>query len=173
MFGLNIHLKSFKLNKNIISGSEKVRVSITTYPEQNKEAFVTEAKQMFCIHHFFTVNVSEKTEKIVFVFRKKGFFEDTIIASTIIHSEDVALTKRNKTTEMKTFNIYEPVQNGHKIRQVYGEMQVQFSLTSAFPTFEKKQISNNNNKNNNKSTKTSQATTKFNGYSYAKINNIN
>ena len=173
MFGLNIHLKSFKLNPNIICGNEKVRVSITTFPEQNKEAFITEAKQMFCVHHFFTVNVSEKTEKIVLVFRKKGIFDDPIIASATIHSKDVALTKRNSTTEMKTFNIYEPVQNGHKIRQVYGEMQVQLSLTSAFPTFEKKQI--NDNKNNNKTIKVLQShmTTKCNGYSYSKINNIN
>ena len=81
MIGLNIHLKSFKLNPSIINENEKVRVSITTLPDQNKEAFVIEAKQMFCVHHFFTVNVSDKTEKIVFVFRKKGIFDDPIIAS--------------------------------------------------------------------------------------------
>ena len=158
MYGLNIHLKSFKLNPNIASGNDKVRVSITTFPEHNKEAFVTEAKQMFCVHHFFTVNVSEKTEKIVFVFRKKGIFEDSIIASTTIFSKDISLTKRNNQTEMMEFKIYEPVQNGHKDRSVYGEMQVQFSLTTAFPTFDKKQ-----NKNNSKVSEI-QKSTKLNGY---------
>ena len=151
MFGLNIHLKSFKLNQNIVKDNDKIRVSITTFPEQNKEFFVTDMKQTFCVHHFFTVNVSEKTEKIVFVFRKKGIFEDSIIASTTIFSKDVALTKRNNQTEMTSFKIYEPIQNCHKNRRVYGEMQVQFSLTSAFPTFSKKE-SNGSTKNNNKKT---------------------
>ena len=85
MYGLNIHLKSFKLNPKLASGNDKIRVSITTLPEKNKEAFVTEARQMNFVHHFFTINVTDQTQKIIFVFRKIEFFDDPIIASTIVH----------------------------------------------------------------------------------------
>ena len=162
MFGLNIHLKSFKLKSNLINENDKIRVSITTFPEQNKEAFVTEAKQINHVHHFFTVNISKETQKIVFVFRKVGFLEDPIIASTIIYDKDFP-TRDTNITDMKNMNIYEPVKNGHKNRKVYGEMEVQFSLTSAFPTFNKKENKQNNFK--------FQAHLKTNGYS--KINNLN
>ena len=42
-YGLDIHLESFYLNRNIIQANDKVRVSITTIPEENKEAFVVDA----------------------------------------------------------------------------------------------------------------------------------
>lgn len=139
MIGLNIHLKSFLLNPKIASGNDKLRVSVTTLPELNKESFIIQAKQSFCAQHFFTVNISEATEKILFVFRKKGIFEDPIIASTTISSKSLPKLNQIENLEMKTLKIYEPVKNGNKNRQVYGEMQVNFSLTTAFPTFEKKQ----------------------------------
>lgn len=166
MLGLNIHLKSFKLNPGIINGNDKVRVSITTLPEQNKEAFVIEAKQMFCVHHFFTVNITEKTEKIIFVFRKKGFFEDPIIASKTISSSELPKSNENKNTEMKTYEIYEPLQNeqnrrkSNENRRVFGEMKIQFSLTTAFPTFDKKQSKSNYSKVNGYS----KINSKKNGY---------
>ena len=160
MLGLNIHLKSFNLKTSLINGNDKVRVSITTFPEKNKEAFITETKQMKHVHHFFTVNISKETEKIIFVFRKVGIFDDSIIASTTISNRDFA-TEDKKACEMKNINLYEPVQNGHKHREIYGDMQVQFSLTSAFPTF--------NNKENKQLFSKMQTNSKINGYS--RINN--
>ena len=171
MYGLNIHLKSFKLDPSIISGNDKIRVSITTLPEKNKEAFVIEAKQMKFVHHFFTINITEKTDRIIFVIRKIGFFEDPIIASTMIFSKDFP-SGRSINTDTKTFLIYEPLQNNNnnnknnilnKTRKVYGDMQVELSLTSAFPTFKSKE----NNKNNNKVQSYSKSNT------YSKVNHEN
>ncbi|KAK8865520.1 hypothetical protein M9Y10_011076 [Tritrichomonas musculus] len=132
MQGLNIHMKSFKLSTGIVNENDKVRVSITTFPEQFKEAFIIEAKQMNCAHHFFTVNITDKTQKIVFVFRKKEAKQDPIVASTTININQLPAKNKATNLEMKTIKIYEPVQNGNKNRKVYGEMQVQFSLTTAF-----------------------------------------
>ncbi|KAK8852939.1 hypothetical protein M9Y10_017934 [Tritrichomonas musculus] len=125
MYGLNIHLKSFKLNPKIIGVNDKVRVSITTFPENNKEAFITEGKQMSFVHHFFTVNVTDQTDKIVIVFRRHGFFDDPIVGSTTISCKDFA-TKDYENVEMKTMNIYEPLQSQGKKRRAIGEMEIQF-----------------------------------------------
>ena len=125
----------------------------------NKEAFIKKAKQMLYVHHFFTVNISDKMDKIIFVFRKKGIFDSPIIASATISSKEFQLSKQSNT-EMKTFNIYEPLQNGHKTRRVYGEMQVQFSITTAFPTFKTKEPVSKGQK-----------ISKHNGYSKINIEN--
>ncbi|KAK8834768.1 hypothetical protein M9Y10_030511 [Tritrichomonas musculus] len=184
MYGLNIHLKSFKLNPKLASGNDKIRVSITTLPEKNKEAFVTEARQMNFVHHFFTVNITEETERIIFVFRKVGFFDDPIIASTIIHCNELP-TRNRKNEEMKTIQIYEPIQNdnnnnnnnnnhkNNKDRRIFGEMEIQFSLTTAFPTFKSKDKLNNNKNNNNKQMKTFQGYQKNNSYSKMNYENQN
>lgn len=172
MYGLNIHLISFKLNQCLFNETDKVRVSITTFPEQNKEKFLLEAKQMKCVHHFFTVNVTKKTSKILFVFRKKSFLQgDPIIASTIVCSKEIpnlqdSSNKYNE--EVKTIKIFEPVQSGHKIRRVYGEMSVQFSLTTAFTSFENKQTRQNIKKNCDKP-----KYSKVNGYSMMNENQKN
>lgn len=170
MYGLNIHLKSFKLNQKIISGNDKVRVSITTFPENNKEAFITEGKQMSFVHHFFTVNITDQTDKIVIVFRRHGFFDDPIFGSTTISCKDFA-TKDYENVEMKTMNIYEPLQSKGKKRRSIGEMEIQFSLTSAFPTFKTNNKNNKNNKNNNQQNNTKQTYCKNN--KYTKINDDN
>ena len=143
MKGLNIHLKSFKLNQNLVSSNDKVRVSITTFPEGNKEAFITEAKQMNSINHDFKVNITDKTQDIIVVFRKMEILQDPIIASTTISSKELPTTL-NKA-ENKSFEIYEPAQKSNKDRHVFGQMQIQFKLTSAFPVSQSKE--NNQQKN--------------------------
>lgn len=144
MYGLNIHLISFTLEKNLISPSDKVRVSITTIPEENKQSFIIEANKMNYVHHFFTVNITDQTKKIIFVFRKKSFIQsDPIIASTVIHANEFPKSLNDQAnTEIKTINIYESMAQinnfGYKYpydsRRVFGQMQVQLVLTEAFPT---------------------------------------
>lgn len=143
MFGLNIHLQSFHLNYNLIGPSDKVRVSITTIPEDSKQAFIIEGKKMNNVHHFFTINISKRTERIIFVFRKKSFFQnDPIIASTIIHSNEFPKSKDDTTnTQLKNLAIYEPLSKLHDRkdqfksanRKIVGQMEIQFSLEDAFP----------------------------------------
>ncbi|KAK8872197.1 hypothetical protein M9Y10_007961 [Tritrichomonas musculus] len=135
MFGLNIHFLSFKLSPNLYQKNDKIRVSATTYPEQNKDAFIVECQKMNYVHHFFTIRVTEKTERIIFVFRRKSFLHsDPIIASTIVYAKDFPSPNNSKNMEIKTMYIYEPVKSGNKNRKIFGEMQVQFSVAEASPT---------------------------------------
>ena len=90
------------------------------------------------------MNITDETKKIIFVFRKKSFFQnDPIIASTIINSNEFPKSPNDQTnTELRTVNIYESIQKiknfGYKYpydsRRVFGQMQIQLSLTEAFPS---------------------------------------
>lgn len=149
MYGLYIHVQSIHLNQDVIGSNDKIRVSITTVPEENKQAFVIEAKKMDNIHHFFTVNITDQTKKIIIVFRKKSFIlNDPIIASTILHSDQFPnFQDKSKNTEIKLIDIYEPLQHSHQEKSIYsnnqrrnlGRMEIQLSLEEAFPV--------NNNQN--------------------------
>lgn len=141
MYGLNIHLQSFYIKRNLVQPNDKIRVSITTVPDERKEAFVIEANKSNNIHHFFTVNVSNQTQRIIFVFRKVTFFgSNHIIASTVIPMSDLPQSENDENnTEMKTLKIYEPYQHMNnnvyaiKNRRVFGEMEIQFTPTEKFP----------------------------------------
>lgn len=174
MHGLNIHIQSIEFFNGLFQKNDKVRVSITTIPEETKQAFIIDAKKMREIHHFFTVNITDKTRKIIFVFRKKSFIQnDPIVASTIIHSDLFPKIGSDKTnTEMKIINIYEPLhslkdankQDMKDQRKVYGQMYVQFSLTDEFP---------DQNYNTKYQTSNSKTTKSFNQNKYAKMDEYN
>lgn len=119
-FGLNLRLLSFELPHNLVKYSDTVRVSITTIPEENKQAFTISARKMKDSNLIFGVNVSipqenlpkdfvsTSTEEIIFVFRKKTFFGgDPIIASTVINAKELP-KNLSEPAIIKTFNIYEP-----------------------------------------------------------------
>ena len=60
----------------------QIRVSITTLPGEQKQAFSFEAKNMKTTRPFFSVKINDKTEKILIVMRKKSFSQkDPIIAT--------------------------------------------------------------------------------------------
>lgn len=122
-FGLNIHLLSFDLPSNLVKYSDDIRVSITTIPEENKQAFTISARKMKDSHIVFGVNVNipqenipndfvtAGTEKIIFVFRKKSFLNnDPIIASTTIKAKELP-KNLSEPASIKVFNIYEPKHN--------------------------------------------------------------
>lgn len=141
MYGLNIHLESFYLDHNLISKNDKIRVSITTIPEEHKESFIVDANKIREIHHFFTVNVSKYTQRIIFVFRKKNMIgKNHIIASTVVQMSDIPQSINDMNNrEMKNIKIYEPFQHlendlyAIQNRKIYGEMSVQFTPTNVYP----------------------------------------
>ena len=106
MHCLNIHLHSFQLGKDIIQPNDKVRVSITTIPEKNKQAFIIEAKKIDNVHHVFSVNITDQTKKVFFVFRKKSYFQgDPIIASVMIDFKDLPnLLDNSQGTKARFYN---------------------------------------------------------------------
>lgn len=139
-YGLNIHLISFYLNRNIVLPNDTIRVSITTIPEENKEAFVVTVDKSNDIHHFFTVNVTGETKKIIFVLRRKNLFSNHIIASTIVPYDELPKSESDtNNTEVKTIKLYEPFQHLNnnqwavQNRRVLGEMKIQIKPAEAFP----------------------------------------
>lgn len=136
MYGLKIHLLSFLIDPKIAQGSDQIRVSITTVPEESKEVFMMEAQKLSGSHHFFSINISNQTKKILFVFRKKNFIKnDPIIASTIVHADELPSPDNKRNSDVKTIKIYEPIGGQHKNfvdvhnRRVFGQMEIKFTIT--------------------------------------------
>ena len=159
--GLNIHLLAFSLPKELINDKDEVRISITTIPDENKQNFSIEGKKMYNSNHVFWLNITNKTKKIIMVFRKKIFLsENPIIASTIIHFNDFKefpnkqITSGMISTEFKNINIYYPLQKqiheeGKKNfqRKILGKMQIQLTFTVPYSQLKPKDIKYYNNSN--------------------------
>lgn len=161
LIGFNIHLLAFYLPKNVIKSKDKIRISITTKPENIKQHFKIKGKKMCKSNYVFSLNITNQTKRIVMVFRKKNFLnEDPIIASTIIYTSSLPKIKRELShpinTQVKNYNIYYPISkqmreqqvNGFEEtkkedikRKVLGQMQVQFTFNSPY-----KNIKVDNNK---------------------------
>lgn len=151
VYGLNIYLQAFQLNQDLIHNSEKIRVSITTLPDEKKQHFVINPKKVGNANHNFNVNISNNTCKIIFVFRRKGLLtNDQIIASTCIKREDLPETPNDKSNnKMMIIKIFEPHNQKHDCKtgisgvschcdmkenkRILGQMSVQFQLTDPFP----------------------------------------
>ena len=157
--GMNVHLMSFALPKNIIKDNEEIRVSITTVPEEQKQSFSLAAKNMVNVNHVFSINITNETKKIIIVFRKKTFFSDNpIIASSIIHLIDLVdipnqrMTNGMMMSDVKYYNIYYPLKNQRMEenkdniqRKVLGQMEIQLSLLPSYLIQEKNHQTKNKN----------------------------
>ena len=107
MYGLNINLQSFRFNPNLINPENYIRVSITTVPDDTKQYFIISASKIQSTHHSFSANITTKTRKIIFVFRKKNAFKnDPIIASVIVHSDEFPIPNAAQNIELIFLNLY-------------------------------------------------------------------
>ncbi|KAK8899098.1 hypothetical protein M9Y10_001399 [Tritrichomonas musculus] len=165
MFSLNIFMQTLELSPSIIEENDTIRVSVTTLPGEQKQAFTVEAKKMKASHPFFSVKINDQTEKLLVVIRKKSFSQkDPIIASTVIKGDQLPKKFNDNTnTELKTIKLLEPLQqNGKKTkgssRKQVGQIEIQFSLTQEF-TFSKNTMKAQKNK-------------KRNGQGYSKIDTL-
>ena len=141
MLSLNIFMQTLELSPSIVQENDTIRVSVTTLPGEQKQAFTFEAKKIESTRPFFSVKIDKKTDKLIIVLRKKSFSEkDPIIASTVIKRDQLPTKFNDNTnTEMKTIKLLEPVQqnckkNVHKgsTRKSVGQIELQFSLTQEF-----------------------------------------
>ena len=157
-FGLNLHILSFQLPSNLIKDNDDLKISITTIPEENKQVITTPVRKIKDSGITFGVNINIpkeiipndfitlKTEKIVVIFRRKSFFyNDPIIASSVIHFKDLP-KNRSIQEQNKTINIYDPISkmevnsmnimyqnaNSKKQKNVIGKMEIQMTLTDPF-----------------------------------------
>ena len=168
--GLNIHLLTFKLPEKLIHDSDSVRVSITTFPEENKQHFYVKGKKINTSNHVFSLNITNKTDKIVMVFRKKNpLGDDPIIASATIHLKKFTelpieqITCGTQMTDVKILDIYYPLQkqiqeeqskeqtngiaNKNMKRKVLGQMEIQLSFSTPYLNSNKEKTNKKENKN--------------------------
>lgn len=140
MLSLNIKLHSFIISKEIAHPTDTIRVSITTIPDQQKQAKTFEIKKIDKGEISFKINFVGITEKIIFVFRKKTILgNDPIIASTVLQKEDINIYNEFINFESKKVDIYEPIQAKNKKKdkenenkKVVGKMEIDFSLREEF-----------------------------------------
>ena len=142
MLSLNIQLQSINLSNDIVGKNDTIRVSITTLPDEQKQALLINVNEMKTKQPTFNIQMNEKTERIIFVFRKQNIFSsDHIIASTVIKTKDIHIFKELINNEHQKLTIYEPIQNNNKNnnkqtqnknRRILGSMEVEFSLHEEF-----------------------------------------
>lgn len=159
---MNIHILSFTLPKNVVSDKDDIRVSITTYPDQNKQHFSIEGKKINNANHVFSLNITNLTNKAVIVFRKKNVIgNNPIVASTSVILNEFKNVPSHKiesgtiSSDVKTIDIFYPLQLQKKEenredvqRKILGKMQVQLSFAAPFLKIDKKNINVDHSKIN-------------------------
>lgn len=131
MYGLNVYLTSFELNKDLVKDNDKLLIAVTTYPEEMKAAIEIKASQMNNAHNSFNLNITSKTKEICFVFWKKSFFQyDDLIASTVIYANQFWGQNNNKAV---SFDLLEPMHHVKtQERKVVGKIKVEFNVTEPY-----------------------------------------
>lgn len=166
MFPLDIQLQSIAFVNGILNDSDVVRVSLTTFPEEQKFNTTFEVKNIKTAFPSFTVNVSDRTEKILIVFRKKLVVQrDPIIASAVITNEDFPKFANDSFEPViRALDIYEPRKKSlnkensktDPRRKVLGKLMVKLALIEEMqiPTYNVERFNSK----------------KHSGLEYAKIN---
>ena len=142
MLNMKMEMHSIYLSKDILQDNSSIRVSITTLPEEQKQAKIVNVKDLNTGILNFKIQMNNKTEKVVIVFRRHGFLDEHIIASTTLRASEIKMFKEIIGSEHKQVDIYEPIQgknnNQHKFplrkeeRRVVGSMEIEFSLIEEF-----------------------------------------
>ena len=156
MLNLNINMQSIELLSGCVSPNDKLRVSITTLPEDQKQAEIIEAKKLNLFKPKFKVQFKETTKKILIVIRKKNYIEgDPIVASTSIRTEELTnIFKERNNQDQKTVNLYESNKNSNETQKTYkivGKIDINFFISEEMKiqqTQEKKNHKNEKKKYN-------------------------
>ena len=157
---LTINLLSFTIPPSVILETDQLRVKAKTFPDGNKQKFDIKAKKMSNCNLIFTLNITDQTEKLLFIFRKKTFLSgnQTIGTSEINISELMGSSPDNNSLGTQTLDIYYPVerqlreQQSHGVdrssikEKVIGQMKITISLSESFAT-------DQNNKDQKKKTR--------------------
>ena len=109
MLSLTINIQSIELLSQLVSSNDKIRISITTLPDEQKQAQVYDYQKLNTVRPTFKVEFKETTKKILIVFRKKSYLEaDPIIASTTIYTDDLTnIFKEKNNFDFKKVNLFE------------------------------------------------------------------
>lgn len=130
MLKLNIRFNSIKLSSDLVEPGDTIRMSITTIPDKQKQAKTFDFKDIDTATPSFLIKMNDCIQKILVVFRKKTFFsESPIIASTIIHRNEIGVFDNDVDSDYKKVTIYESAQNKtNQHRRIVGSMEVLYTL---------------------------------------------
>lgn len=155
--GLKIHIFSFSFIKNMIKEIDEIRMSITSKPDKRKKYFYFNGKQFLNNDLICSLNITNESNEIYIVFRKKNFIEGhPIIGSAIISSNDLPKIPQNinqlsidkKETDIKTISIlksFEPHNKDFNTKKnTIGEMKVQISVIPPTPNTNQYNSKDNN-----------------------------
>lgn len=115
--GIKIQVFSITFSENVIRDSDDFRISVTSFPEKNKHYYYFHGNQLVFFDQVFYLNITNDTNEILFVFRKKSFIDnDPIVASAIIHSTEFPKIPQNisqlnlekSKTDIKVIDLLEP-----------------------------------------------------------------
>lgn len=136
--GLDIHLCSYELNKKI-HNHDDINVSVSIIPDGKIQYFYIDGNNFRHNQHSFTVNITDKTEKIVMLFKKRNILiEDSYIGYAYIDKKD--FQKKTEIQEIPIINKFNKnvakrnkkhLQNEDK--NVAGHIKVQFEIMDPFP----------------------------------------
>lgn len=129
MLNLNINIESIELSNELLSSNDKVRISITTLPDNQKHAEIFDSKKLNFIRPSFKIEYKNTIKKLLIVFRKKNYFDgDPIIATAVIYTENLTnIFKEQKNFDTKKVILYESSKN--QVRNVVGQIEVNFFIT--------------------------------------------
>lgn len=134
---LNIKLENLVLSKDLYQPNDKIRITMSTLPDEQSYSFNIEATYMDDIDKQFTFEISEKTKKMILLIRRKSSIKkDPIIASTILHLNQVPKSIDDKNNnKIQNILIYEPFpkefNNQNSLlenRKILGNIDIQFTV---------------------------------------------
>lgn len=138
--GLDIQLCSFDLNKKIYNVDD-INVSVSIIPDGRIQHFYINGKNFKKEQHSLTVNITDKTEKVVLTFKKHNILlEDSYIGYAIINRNEFIQPKKDSETQQ--ISILKLRTNKRKGRHnndvqdgksIVGHINVQFQLMNTFP----------------------------------------
>ena len=171
--GLHISLITFFLPEYIINDNDNICIAVITLPEQNKQHFMLQKKDMYS-NLTFSLNILKQTRKIIIDFKKQNFLSnEPTFAFAIINQNDFPksletfdqFSSNPITTDIKTLNIFASIHqqekkeeneendeviiekpNDHSYRKVVGNMKVQLAFSEPLIDIEQDIETKDNNK---------------------------
>lgn len=141
MLALNIKLHSIILSKEIVGPNDTIWVSITTYPDMQKQEKSIEVKEMKLEKISFKINFVGITEKITILFQKKSILgKSKTIASAVLEKENIKIYNNMINRENQKIDLLESIkqydnkknEKSNKNPPIVGKMEIDFSLIEEF-----------------------------------------
>lgn len=117
--GLTINLLSFTIPPKIICETDQLRVKIKTLPDGNKQKYDIKGKKMSNCNLIYTFNITNQTERLLFIFRKKTILSvSPVIGTANLDVSEIMESSNSSSTKM--LDIYYPIERQLQEQQPHG-----------------------------------------------------